>query len=100
MIEGKTWCTRECPSCGETLKVESKTKLKLVFQNHYCEDNYEDNDILPGIKESTEIQTDCCYRSADILSSDEVATPQLRLMPVPLRPVSSVKNVWAMSPIY
>src|SRR5438445_805256 len=100
MIEGKTWCFRECPICREMIEAESKTKLKLVFQNHACKDNYNHDDILLGVREVTTIQTDHCYQSSDILGNDEVVTPQSRLMPAPLRPVSSVKNVWASGPIY
>ena len=61
MIEGKMWCFPECPSCGEIIKAESKMKLKLVFQNHYCEDNHRDKLVLPEVKEITRVQTDWCY---------------------------------------
>src|SRR5438445_13240363 len=100
MIEGKTWCSRECPICKETIEAESKTKLKLVFQNHACEDNYGDADVLLGVREVTASQTDRCYQLSDVSGSDDIITPQSRLMLVPLRPVSSVKNVWASGPIY
>src|SRR5437660_11376252 len=100
MIEGKMWCSRECPICRELIEAESKTKLKLIFQNHACEDNYSDNDILPGVREVTAIQTNRCYQSSDISDSDEVITPQSRLMSAPLRPVSSAKNIWASGPVY
>ena len=93
MIEGKTWCSRECPICGEMIEAESKTKLKLVFQNHACEDNYRDDNVLPGVREVTAIQTDRCYRSNDVSGSNEVITLQLRLIPVPLRQQTLIKNV-------
>ena len=40
------------------IKAELKSKLKLVFQNHYYEDNYGNDLILLGVKEITRVQTD------------------------------------------
>src|SRR5437588_12767710 len=83
------------------IKAKLKMKMKIVFQNHYYEDNYDDNLILPGVKEITKVQTNWCYQLQDILGSNEVITSWTRLMPASLKQApSSVKSVWEMGPMY